>query len=534
MTHKPSFKPATTTLRDVSAHVGRTGLITPVAMLDPVDIMGIGVASVRLHNFPYLREIDMRIGDVVEVHLSDGYTPRIEGVILNRRAGDFPPAQMPACCPECGTQLKVVDGDLVRYFCPNHLDCPAQHISMLVHFCSGKGMNIAGMSKAFIVALVERGYIKTVADIYTLQEHREELCKLNGHGVASIRGILSAIEESKQRPLHLLICALGIPSLGRRPARHLVREFADMDALLKAIGRVWALFRPIPIDMGMISIIGDIIANVPDDYQHQSLVELSRWLLDVEESIRRTGKCFLQHRDISDYTGAAVNGVDVKYPPGARQVSLPKYYLERLELATYTLKLLGIHFGDLGVFVESLTNYRRFRKLRIGRVRVIALRQYFSEQENLETIEQLSKLGVRMHAETDAEAAADPDVGVRTGVRVGVGARVGYGAKARAEPESIHADPNGALVGEVVLVTGKFDSTVRGKIQDACVGAGAIVVGTFSRIPAVTLLICGDKPGSNKVTRAKVEGIRTWDKATFYEKVPLLDKDSGGKGSDIA
>nr|MCA8838272.1 hypothetical protein [Pseudomonadota bacterium] len=146
----------------------------------------------------------------------------------------------------------------------------------------------------------------------------------------------------------------------------------------------------------------------------------------------------------------------------------------------------------------------------------------------------LRKLGVRMHAETDAEAAADPDVGVRTRVRVGVGARAGFGAKARAEPESIHADPNGALVGEVVLVTGKFDSTVRGKIQDACVGAGAIVVGTFSRIPAVTLLICGDKPGSNKVTRAKVEGIRTWDKATFYEKVPLLDKDSGGKGSDIA
>jgi DNA ligase (NAD+) len=221
-----------TVLRDVVLQVGRTGAITPVAILDPVFVGGSTVSRATLHNEDYIRELDLRQGDTVTVEKGGDVIPKVSEVDLSRRPMDSVPFRFPSTCPECGSTLFRPEEEAISY-CDNP-GCPAQIRGRIEHFAARSAMEIEGLGEAIVDQLVSKGFVQTYADLYDLHRRRDELSALDRWGKKSTENLLAAIEASKSRPLHRFLFALGIRHVGAGVAQVLAEHFPSIDALASA------------------------------------------------------------------------------------------------------------------------------------------------------------------------------------------------------------------------------------------------------------------------------------------------------------
>ena len=218
-----------TRVMDITAQVGRTGALTPVALLKPVDVGGVTVSRATLHNQDFVDEMDVRIGDMVRVGRAGDVIPEVTEVIKSKRTGKEKKFRLPSKCPVCGSKV-VRDGAFYR--CTGGLSCIAQLKRSITHFASKGAMDIEHLGRKNAELLVDQGLLKSVSDIYRLK--KENLHGLPRFAEKSAENLVDAIEESKDRTLARFIYALGIPNVGEHIARVLADEFHSLDKLLNA------------------------------------------------------------------------------------------------------------------------------------------------------------------------------------------------------------------------------------------------------------------------------------------------------------
>lgn len=218
-----------TTIDSIVFQVGRTGAITPVANLKPVDIGGVTVSRATLHNFDYLEELDARVGDVVKVARAGDVIPAITEVLVHKRDSKNPKIKAPTKCPECHSE---VIHEKSHYYCTNTLTCPAQVKWGLVHFGSKRALNIAGLGEETVDALIKAKLISNIADLFDLT--REDLLSLEGFKDKKAQNLIDALNESRTKPIEKQLFALGIHEVGEQTAKVLMSYFKTWDKFFSA------------------------------------------------------------------------------------------------------------------------------------------------------------------------------------------------------------------------------------------------------------------------------------------------------------
>jgi len=221
-----------TKLKDIIFTVGRTGKITPNAILEPVKVMGSTISKATLHNEDNINNKDIRINDFVIIRKAGDVIPEVVGSIKERRSGVEEKVLMPKICPICGSPL-LKNINEANYFCKNE-KCDARNISKLIHFTERDAMNIDGLGESIIEDLYNLGYVRNMSDFYFLKNHKESLMKLEGYGEKSVTNLLNSIENSKTNSLEKLLFALGIEQVGKKMAKILASRFMNIDNLMKA------------------------------------------------------------------------------------------------------------------------------------------------------------------------------------------------------------------------------------------------------------------------------------------------------------
>ena len=263
--YKFPAKEVLTKLEDIIFTVGRTGQITPNAVLSPVLVAGSTIRRATLHNEDYVKEKDLKIGDIVSIRKAGDVIPEVVERILERRDGSEKDFVMIKNCPICGSELIKKEGQ-VDYFCVNP-KCDARHIEGLIHFVDRHAMNITGLGERIIEDFYNMGFIRSITDIYHLKKHAEDLIELEGFGNKSVNNLLEAIEESKNNSLEKLIFALGIEQVGEKTARVLARKFETMDTFMNTSVEVLTNIQ----DIG--EIIAKSIRNYFDKEENKKLIE---------------------------------------------------------------------------------------------------------------------------------------------------------------------------------------------------------------------------------------------------------------------
>ena len=238
---------AETTLEDIDWRVGRTGVLTPTAVLTPVKLSGSVISRATLHNEDFIRAKDIRIGDRVVINKAGEIIPEVLRVVVEKRTGDEKEVEIPSVCPECGWRVER-QGEEAAIRCTNP-HCPALGREGLIHFVSRDAMNIDGCGPSVINALLDAGLVHDAADLYSLR--KEDLLKLERMGEKSADNLLAALDESKKNELDKLLFALGIRHVGAKVARILATEFGSMEKLQQAQ----------PEELAQIRDIGDKIAE---------------------------------------------------------------------------------------------------------------------------------------------------------------------------------------------------------------------------------------------------------------------------------
>ena len=221
-----------TKLIDIIFTVGRTGQITPNAVLEPVIVQGSTIKRATLHNEDNITTKDIRIGDIVSIYKAGDVIPAVGEPLLERRTGNEKSFKMITSCPICGSKI-IRKEEEADYFCPND-SCPARNISSLIHFASKEAMNIEGLGDSIIEDLYNYGYIKDISDIYTLNQYQKELEQLEGYGKKSVEKLFDNIEKSKNNSLEKLLFGLGIKQVGSKTAKILSQKYQNLDNLIKA------------------------------------------------------------------------------------------------------------------------------------------------------------------------------------------------------------------------------------------------------------------------------------------------------------
>lgn len=219
-----------TLLQDIEVQVGRTGALTPTAILEPVRVAGSVISRATLHNEDYIQEKDIRIGDYVIIQKAGDVIPAVVRVVLDKRAEDSKPFHMPESCPICGEETVRLEGEAATR-CVNSA-CPAQLRRSIIHFVARNAMNIDGLGESIVTLLLEQGLISDIADLYYLK--KEEVLSLDRMGEKSANNLLKAIEESKTNDLSRVVFGLGIKLVGARAGVLLADVFKDMDTLMNA------------------------------------------------------------------------------------------------------------------------------------------------------------------------------------------------------------------------------------------------------------------------------------------------------------
>ena len=231
LAYKFKSEQASTILNEVTYQVGRTGAITPVANLEPVELAGTIVKRASLHNADQIEKIDLRINDKVFVEKGGEIIPKIVGVDLEYRSDNTEPIQYITHCPDCGTELLRKEGD-AKHFCPNEFGCPTQITGRIQHFISRKAMNIDGLGAESVELLFKNGLIHNFADLYALK--KEQLMPLERMADKSATNMIIGIEASKQIPFEKVLFALGIRFVGETVAKKLAKHYKNIDALKEA------------------------------------------------------------------------------------------------------------------------------------------------------------------------------------------------------------------------------------------------------------------------------------------------------------
>lgn len=226
--YPPEQKPAK--VLDIVVQVGRTGVLTPKAVTEPVSLAGTTVTNATLHNQDFITEKDVRVGDTVLLQKAGEIIPQVVSVDFSKRPADAKPYHLPQTCPVCGAPV-ARDEDGVALRCTG-VECPAQLVRNLVHFASRDCMDIEGLGPAVVRALVENQLIQTPGDLYHLQA--EDVAQLDRMGKKSAENLIAAIEKSKRQDLARLISAFGIRQVGTRGAQVLAEQFQTLDALMAA------------------------------------------------------------------------------------------------------------------------------------------------------------------------------------------------------------------------------------------------------------------------------------------------------------
>ena len=254
--YKFPAKEVLTKLRDIIFTVGRTGQITPNAVLDPVIVMGSTISRATLHNESFVTQKDLRIGDIVSIRKAGDVIPEVVDVKKERRTGNLEKFVMIDRCPICSTLL-VRSKSLIDHYCPNE-HCPTRKIEGLIHYASRDALNIDGLGDRIIEDFFNYGFINEIPDIYLLQSHREDLIMLEGFGEKSVNNLLSAIEDSKKESVEKLIFGLGINHVGSKTAKILASNFHNLDNIINASVS----------DLVSINDIGETIAQSVYSYFH--------------------------------------------------------------------------------------------------------------------------------------------------------------------------------------------------------------------------------------------------------------------------
>ena len=220
----------TTVIRDIKVQVGRTGVLTPLAILDTVHIAGSNVSRATLHNMDYIREKDIRIGDTVVIQKAGDIIPAVVEVLKEDRSGDEKEFHMPEHCLECGAAVIREEGE-AAYRCTG-VNCPAQRFRNIVHFVSRDAMNIDGLGPSIIEQLLERNLIETAADLYYLKA--EDIADMEKMGEKSAQNLMTSLERSKSNPLYRLIFGLGIRHIGEKAAKLIAKRYKTIENLQTA------------------------------------------------------------------------------------------------------------------------------------------------------------------------------------------------------------------------------------------------------------------------------------------------------------
>ena len=259
----------TTKIRDIKLQVGRTGVLTPLAILDTVHIAGSNVSRATLHNIDYIKEKDIRINDTVVVEKAGDIIPAVVEVITSERNGTEIEFNMPDCCPECGAEV-VREADEAAYRCTG-ISCPAQRLRNIIHFVSRQAMDIDGLGASNIEKLVENNLINDASDLYYLDF--EKAAELRGFGKKWAENLSNSLEKSKKNSLYRLIFGLGIRHIGEKAAKNLAKTYKTIDNLILATEE----------DMSQIEDVGPVMAK--------SVVEFmsSEQNLHFIEKLKRAG-----------------------------------------------------------------------------------------------------------------------------------------------------------------------------------------------------------------------------------------------------
>ena len=219
-----------TLLKDIVCQVGRTGAITPMAILEPVKVAGSTISKTTLHNEDFIKERDLKIGDTVVIQKAGDVIPEVVGVNKKKRNGTERNFEMPKVCPVCGAPAVREEGEAALR-CTG-IECPAKSLRTIIHFASREAMNIDGLGYKIIEQLIEKGLISNIADIYTLT--LEDVASLKKNGTKFAQNLIDSIENSKQNDLYRLIAALGIRHVGVKGAKILAKKYKTMENLMKA------------------------------------------------------------------------------------------------------------------------------------------------------------------------------------------------------------------------------------------------------------------------------------------------------------
>ncbi|MDG2981112.1 NAD-dependent DNA ligase LigA [Latilactobacillus curvatus] len=279
---------AATIVRDIEWTIGRTGVVTPTAVMDPVQLAGTTVARASLHNADMLRDKDVRLLDTVLLHKAGDIIPEISQVVLAKRPADSQPCVIPTECPSCGHELVHLDEE-VALRCINPM-CPVQVKEQLTHFASRNAMNIDGLGPRIIAQLLDQGLVHDVADLYRLTA--DQLAQLDKFKEKSINNLLNAIEASRQNSLERLLFGLGIRHVGAKAARLLAEHFLTMEALMASDQE----------EIMSVDTIGETIADSLATYFADDQVQtLIRELAEVQVNLTYTGVTKAQAENSDSY-----------------------------------------------------------------------------------------------------------------------------------------------------------------------------------------------------------------------------------------
>ena len=282
-----------TILKDIIFTVGRTGMVTPNAVLEPVRVAGTRVSRATLHNEDYVKERDIRINDRVIIRKAGEIIPEVVKPVIDARHGDEAPFEMIQECPRCGSELIREAGE-ADYYCLN-IDCPARIVESLCHFVSRDAMNIDGLGVKVVEQLYDNQLIENVADIYKLQ--KEQLLPLERMGEKKVTNLLTAIENSKQNSLERLLFGLGIRHVGSKTAKVLAAHFETIDALMQATFD----------DFKGIAEIGDVIANsILHYFTQEANVQLINELKALGLNMSYTGAKVSTANEANEFYGKTV------------------------------------------------------------------------------------------------------------------------------------------------------------------------------------------------------------------------------------
>ncbi len=268
-----------TLLKDIIINVGRTGVLTPNAVLEPVRLAGSTVAKATLHNMDYIQEKDIRIGDRVIVQKAGDIIPEIVEVVFSKRTGEEKTFIMPETCPACGAKVTREENE-AAYRCTG-IECPAQLFRSIVHFVSRDTMNIEGLGPSIIETLMNKGFIKEISDLYYLHARREELEKIERMGKKSVKNLLDSIEKSKSNNIDRLIFGFGIRHIGLRAAQLLSENFNSLQEISEASVD----------DVVKIPEFGGIMAkSLVDFFKHPQTQDTIHKLMEAGVNVKSTGK----------------------------------------------------------------------------------------------------------------------------------------------------------------------------------------------------------------------------------------------------